>query len=69
MGMTKPPQPKFALIEYRKFIREAASYVSIVVGRKLQAADADRFTDDEIREIALLIDQRADELKKRGLNN
>ncbi len=58
-------KPKFELAEYRQFIRDAWSYVSIVAGRKLRAEDADRLSDEEIREIALLIDERAEELKKR----
>lgn len=67
--MTTRPKPKFELDEYRKFIRDAWPYVSIVAGRKIRSEDADRLSNDEIREIALLIDERADELKKRGFNH
>lgn len=67
--MTKQTEPKFELDEYRKFIREAWPYVSIVAQRKIRAEDADRLTDDEIREIALLIDERAEELKKRSFSH
>lgn len=66
MGTTNNPQPKFALSEYRKFIREAAPYVSLAVGRKLKPSDADQFSDEEIKKIALIIDERAGELSKRG---
>lgn len=67
--MTKITKPKYELDEYRKFIREAWPYVSIVARRKIRPEDADRLRDDEIREIALLIDERAEELRKRRFDH
>ena len=64
MGMIRRPKPKYTLDEYRKFIREAAPYVSIVAGRKLGPEDADRMSDEELTKLALALDQRAEELKK-----
>lgn len=66
--MSPRTRPKHALDEYRKFIREAAPYVSVVMGRRIEALDADRFSDDEIETIAIVIDGRAEALKKEKSN-
>jgi hypothetical protein len=65
----KPPQkpaekPKYELQKYRDFIREAGPYVSLIIGRRLKAADAALLTDAEIAKIALLIDSRVGDLNK-----
>ena len=64
---TKQPTertPRYHLDEYRKFIREAAPYVSIIAGRRIRATEADQISDEDLIRLALLIDERADSLKK-----
>lgn len=56
-------RPKFDLEVYRQFIREAAPYVSVVIGRRIQAAEANLLTDDQLVKIALIIDDRVKDLK------
>lgn len=56
-------QPRYELEVYRQFIRDAAPYVSIVVGRRIQASEANLMTDEELTKIALLIDSRVKELE------
>ncbi|RYZ74425.1 MAG: hypothetical protein EOP05_09235 [Proteobacteria bacterium] len=55
-------EPKFELAEYRKFIREAAPFVSLVLGRKLKPAEADLLSDTEMVVIAEKIDKRVKDL-------
>ncbi len=65
--MSKPsgkPEPKFPLDVYRAFIRDAAAYVSLVVGRKISAAEADVMSEEELKRIAVIIDSRVDDLTK-----
>lgn len=56
-------KPRFELEVYRQFIRDAAPYVSVVLGRRLSAADGNLLTDAEIAKIAVLIDERVKDLK------
>lgn len=56
-------KPRYELEVYRQFIRDAAPYVSVVIGRRLQAADGNLLTDDEISKIAVIIDERVKDLK------
>jgi hypothetical protein len=58
-------KPKYDLETYRRFVREATSYVSIIVGRKIRAEEADTMSDTEVMELALKIDTRVDDLKGR----
>ncbi|MES2965039.1 MAG: hypothetical protein V4760_14230 [Bdellovibrionota bacterium] len=55
--------PRYELEIYRQFIREAAPYVSVIIGRRIQVSEASLMTDDEIAKIALIIDERVKELK------
>lgn len=55
-------EPKFELAEYRKFIREAAPFVSLVLGRKLKPAEAELLSDTEMLVIAEKIDKRVKDL-------
>jgi hypothetical protein len=55
-------QPRYDLEIYRQFIRDAAPYVSIVLGRRIQPSEANTLTDDEMVKIALLIDSRVKDL-------
>lgn len=55
--------PKYELERYRQFIREASPYVSIIAGRRLKPEDADKMSDEQISELALLIDSRVADLK------
>ncbi len=57
--------PKFELKVYRDFIREAAPYVSLIVGKRLTAADADKISDADLSQLALKIDERVTDLKAR----
>ena len=57
-------KPKYHLDVYRKFIREAAPYVSIVVGRKVSPKEAETLTDEQLTPMALLIDMRVEDLDK-----
>jgi hypothetical protein len=61
--MMQKPQPRFELSKYRDFIREAAPYVSLIVGRRISATEADLLTDDQIKAIAVKIDARVKDLK------
>jgi len=56
-------QPRYDLETYRQFIRDAAPYVSIVLGRRIQPSEANTLTDEEMVKIALLIDSRVKDLK------
>ena len=58
-------KPRYDLEIYRKFIREAAPYVSIIIGRKLQPEEADTLSEDELVDLAVRIDSRVDDLKGR----
>jgi hypothetical protein len=69
-------EPKFELAEYRKFIRDAAPFVSLVLGRKIKPAEADLLSDTEMLVIAEKIDLRVKDLnanieanKKHGLGS
>ena len=55
-------EPKFPLSEYRKFIREASPFVSLVLGRKIKAAEADLLSDAEMLIVAEKIDLRVKDL-------
>lgn len=55
--------PKFPLEKYRQFIREAAPYVSIVIGRVIRGHEADTLSDEEIRHIAILVDQKVPKME------
>ena len=57
-------EPKFPLDVYRAFIRDAAAYVSLVVGRKISPAEADVMSEEELKRIAVLIDSRVDDLHR-----
>lgn len=61
----EPKKPRYDLDTYRKFIREATPYVSIVAGRRLRPDDADRMSEQELTRLALLLDERADALKPK----
>ncbi len=56
-------RPRYDLEIYRQFIRDAAPYVSVVIGRRIKAGEANLMTDDELVKIALIIDSRVKELK------
>ena len=56
-------KPKYDLETYRQFIRDAAPYVSIVAGRKIEPFDATKMSDAQITQLALLIDSRVSDLK------
>jgi len=57
--------PKYDLEVYRQFIRDASPYVSVILGRKLKAQDADTLNNEELSEIAMKIDNRVDDLKAK----
>jgi hypothetical protein len=61
--MIQKAKPRYELSKYREFIRDAAPYVSLIVGRRISAVEADLMTDDQIREIAVKIDERVKDLK------
>lgn len=63
MVLKEEKKPRYALAEYRKFIREAAPYVSIVAGRKIKPSDAETISEKDLIELALRIDSRVDDLK------
>lgn len=56
--------PKFELEVYRQFIRDAAAFVSLVAGRRIHTADAELMTNEQMIQIALLIDERVESLEK-----
>ena len=60
-------QPKYPLDVYRAFIRDAAPYVSLVAGRRISAAEADVLSEQELKRLAVIIDERVDDLNKRPL--
>lgn len=62
--MIQKPTPRYEIARYREFIRDAAPYVSLIVGRRIAAVEADLLTDDQIREIAVKIDSRVKDMKK-----
>jgi hypothetical protein len=57
-------KPRYELSVYRKFIRDAAPYVSLIAGRRIRASEAETLSDAELRELALAIDARVDDLNK-----
>lgn len=61
--MITKPEPRYELSKYRDFIRDAAPYVSLIVGRRIAKTEADLLTDEQIRAIALKIDERVKDLK------
>ena len=63
LTVLKKPDPKFELSHYRQFIRDAAPYVSLIAGRRVSAVEADTLTDEQIKDIAHLIDSRVQDLK------
>ena len=64
LTVLKKPDPKFELSHYRQFIRDAAPYVSLIAGRRVSVVEADSLTDDQIKDIAHLIDSRVKDLKQ-----
>lgn len=58
-------EPRYDLSVYRNFIREAAPYVSLVIGRRILASQAETLSEAELKAIALVIDSRVDDLAKR----
>jgi hypothetical protein len=67
----KPPakaastQPRYALDEYRRFIREASPYVSLIAGRRIRPNEAEQMSDEDLVKLALLIDSRVSDLNKQ----
>lgn len=55
--------PRYHLDAYRKFIREASPYISVIAGRRVKPSEAESMSDQQVTEIALLIDDRVAELK------
>ena len=55
-------EPKFDIATYRKFVRDAAPFVSLVLGRKIKAAEADLLSDEEMLKVAEKIDERVKDL-------
>lgn len=55
-------EPKYDLATYRRFVRDAAPFVSLVLGRKIAAAEADLLSDTEMLSIAEKIDVRVKDL-------
>lgn len=55
-------QPRFHLDAYRKFIREATPYVSLIAGRRMKANEAESMSNQELTKLALLIDDRVADL-------
>ena len=55
-------KPNFDLSAYRQFIREAAPFVSLVIGRKVKAAEADLLSDEAMLEVAEKVDSRVKDL-------
>lgn len=55
-------EPKYDLATYRKFIRDAAPFVSLVIGRKLKSSEADLLSDEAMVEIAEKIDVRVKDI-------
>lgn len=64
--MTQKRKPKYELSEYRQFIRDAAPFISLIAGRRINKAEADLMTDEQLEELALKIDERVEDLNKRG---
>lgn len=62
-------KPRYELNVYRQFIKEASPYVSLVVGRRIQPADADLMTDEQVTQLALLIDERVKDLNKTPMDS
>ena len=56
-------KPRYEIETYRQFIRDAEAYVSLIIGRRVKASEANLLTDDEIAKIALQIDARVSTLK------
>lgn len=66
MKLVPDRRPRYSLDEYRKFIREAAPYISLIAGRRIRASEADTMSDEAVEKLALLIDSRVDDLKKNS---
>lgn len=58
------PDPVYELSHYRQFVRDAASYVSLIAGRRISSVEADTMTDEQVKDLALLIDSRVKDLKQ-----
>jgi len=65
MKMKPERRPRYSLEEYRKFIREAAPYMSLIAGRRIRPSEAETMTDEEVEKLALIVDSRVDDLNKR----
>lgn len=66
MKLTPDRRPRYSLDEYRKFIREASPYISLIAGRRIRPSEADTMTDEALEKLALMIDARVDDLKKNS---
>jgi hypothetical protein len=55
-------EPKYDLPTYRKFIRDAAPFVSLVIGRKIHANESDLLSDEALLAIAEKIDVRVKDI-------
>jgi hypothetical protein len=67
MKVKSDRRPRYHLDEYRKFIREAAPFMSLVAGRRIRPSEAETMSNEALEALALLVDQRAEDLKKRPL--
>jgi hypothetical protein len=57
-------QPRFELEAYRKFIRDASPYISVIAGRRVKPTEAETMTNAQVTELALILDSRVKDLKK-----
>lgn len=57
-------KPKYELDAYRKFIRDAAPFISLVAGRRIKASEADTMSDEDLTKLAIQIDLRVEDLNK-----
>lgn len=55
-------QPKYDIATYRKFIKDAAPFVSLVIGRKIHASESDLLSDEAMIAVAEKIDARVKDL-------
>lgn len=56
-------EPKYDLPTYRKFIHDAAPFVSLVIGRKIHANESNLLSDEALLAIAEKIDLRVKDIK------
>ena len=55
-------EPKYDISEYRAFIRDAAPFVSLILGRKIHPNEADLLSNEEMLKVAEKIDLRVNDL-------